>query len=61
MGQPQSASAQEAMSGPVNPGTLEAAFTRLRDHLETKDVTIEHVKEVAIESLRRAKALIDLD
>ena len=49
------------MDDPVNPGTLEAAFTRLRDHLETKNVTVAHVKEVAIESLLRAKALIDVD
>jgi hypothetical protein len=49
------------MYDPVNPGTLEAAFTRLRGHLETKNVTVAHVKEVAIESLLRAKALIDVD
>jgi hypothetical protein len=61
MGRPQCASAREATYGPVNPGTLEAAFTRLRDRLETKDVTIAHVKEVAVESLLRAKALIDVD
>ena len=61
MGRPQSESAREEMYGPVNTGQLEAAFTRLRDHLETKDVTIAHVKDVAIESLRRAKALIDLE
>jgi hypothetical protein len=40
---------------------LEAAFTRLREQLETKDVTIEHVKDVARESLLRAKALIEID
>ena len=40
---------------------LDAAFIRLRDRLETKDVTSEYVKDVARESLVRAKAQIEID
>ena len=51
---------------PVNPdettsARLDAAFTRLRQRLETKNVTIESVKDVARESLVRAKAQIEID
>ena len=40
---------------------LDAAFTRLRERLETKNVTTEYVKDVARESLVRAKAQIEID
>jgi hypothetical protein len=59
MVQPQSdAGLSPGMYGPAN---LQTAFTRLRERLETKDVTIKHVKEVALKSLVRAKALIDVE
>jgi hypothetical protein len=52
---------REVTSDATSCPRLEAAFTRLREQLETKDVTIEHVKDVARESLLRAKALIEID
>ncbi|MGE5837333.1 MAG: hypothetical protein ACM4AI_22865 [Acidobacteriota bacterium] len=41
------------------PSSLQTAFARLRERLETKSVTIKHVKQVALESLMRAKAQIE--
>jgi len=59
MVQPGSASGPSQLTdGPAN---LQTAFARLRERLETKSVTIKHVKQVALESLMRAKAQIEDD
>ena len=49
-----------AAADPASPATLDAAFVRLRERLELKRVAT-HVKDVALESLVRAKAQIDVE
>jgi hypothetical protein len=50
-----------AVADPASPVTLDAAFVRLRERLELKRVAITHVKDVALKSLLRAKAQIDVE
>ena len=50
-----------AAADPASPATLDAAFVRLRERLELKRVAITRVKDVALESLVRAKAQIDVE
>jgi len=50
-----------AAADPAGPATFDAAFVRLRERLELKRVAITHVKDVALESLVRAKAQIDVE
>jgi hypothetical protein len=52
-------SAPERSQLTYGPANLQTAFARLREQLETKSVTIKHVKQIALESLMRAKAQIE--
>ena len=41
--------------------TVEAAYARLREVLEAKDVTTEGLRDAALEALRHARAEIEID
>ena len=49
------------MSDDVRRNILEAAYKRLRERIEAKDVTAEGLKAAAFDALTSAKVQVDLD
>lgn len=46
---------------PSRRATLEAAYAKLRESLEAKDVTADTLKQSALDALERAKSEIELE
>jgi hypothetical protein len=40
---------------------LEGAYSRIRERLQAKDVTVEHLRTVALDALARARVQMELD
>ena len=49
------------MSLPSSGATLETAYTRIRETLQAKDVSTEHLRHIALKALERAREQIELD
>jgi hypothetical protein len=40
---------------------LEAAYSRIRERLQAKDVTVEHLRNAALDALARARVQMEID
>jgi hypothetical protein len=50
-----------SMEDEVRRAILEAAYSRIRERLQAKDVTAEHLRNAALEALARACVQMELD
>jgi hypothetical protein len=49
------------MEDEVRRAVLESAYDRIRQRLKSKDVTVEHLRSVALDALTRARIQMELD